>query len=89
MRNDAQRYKAYNVTEIRRIPRRSIYTDSLDLTLDSHGHQLNGVPRPASTTGDNRPANASLLIMAALWNRAGHYIFALWFFFFFLLLFLA
>jgi len=22
--------------------------------------------------------------MAALWNRAGHYIFALWFFFFFL-----
>jgi len=31
-----------------------------------------------------------LLIMAALWNRAGHYIFALWFLYvFFLFLFLA
>ena len=30
-----------------------LYTDSLDLTLDSHGHQLNGVPRPASATGNN------------------------------------
>jgi len=32
----------------------------------------------------------TMLFMAALWNRAGHYIFALWFLsFFFLLFFLA
>jgi len=32
--------------------------------------------------------NSSIVVMAALWNRAGHYIFALWFLSFFFLFFL-
>ena len=33
---------------------------------------------------DSGAENADRAIMAALWNRAGHYIFALWFLYFFL-----
>jgi len=34
---------------------------------------------PGSTCGDMHQSFTDALVMAAVWNRAGHYIFALWF----------